>query len=162
MTLPLPDDSTSDALAARYAAAREREGRVMAILRAQGPRPAVVDAFLGLANAVLYDDAVLDRRERELLALATSEANGADYSVAVHAELLAAQGGVRDAARDRALFEFARVTTREPVRSAEAVVALRGYLTDDEVYDAIAVVALLNYANRCALATGITQADDLA
>jgi alkylhydroperoxidase family enzyme len=162
MTLPLPDDATSADLAARYTAAREREGSVMAILRAQGPRPAVVDGFLALADAVLYDEsAPLGRRERELLALATSEANGADYSTGVHSDLLAGRGGVHDTERDRALFAFARVATREPGRSAEAVAALREHLSDDEVYDAITTVALLNYANRCALATGITQADDL-
>src|SRR3954467_5642024 len=125
MTLPLPDESTSPELGARYAAAREREGRVMAILRAQGPRAPVVDAFLQMANTVLYDEAVLDRRERELIALATSEANGASYSVAVHADLLAAAGGVGDGPRDRALFAFARTVTVEPARSAAAVAALR-------------------------------------
>jgi hypothetical protein len=36
--LPLPDERTaSPALAAEYAAARQREGAVMAILRAMGP-----------------------------------------------------------------------------------------------------------------------------
>ena len=40
--------------------------------------------------------------------------------------------------------------------------ALRAHFSDDEVYDAIAVVGLLNFANRSALATGITPADDLA
>jgi alkylhydroperoxidase family enzyme len=43
----------------------------------------------------------------------------------------------------------------------EAVAALREHLSDAEVYDAIAVVGLLNFANRAALATGITTADDL-
>jgi hypothetical protein len=38
MHLPLPDDSTGPELAAEYEAAREREGSVMAILRALGPR----------------------------------------------------------------------------------------------------------------------------
>ena len=38
---------------------------------------------------------------------------------------------------------------------------LRAHLSDDEAYDAIAVVGLLNFANRAALATGITAADDL-
>jgi alkylhydroperoxidase family enzyme len=79
--LPLPDDTTaSPALAAEYEAAREREGSVMAILRALGPR---------------------------------------------------------------------------------AVAELRAHLSDAEAYDAIAVVGLLNLANRAALATGITAADDL-
>ena len=34
--------------------------------------------------------------------------------------------------------------------------ALQAHLSDAEVYDAIAVVGLLNLANRSALATGIT------
>ena len=40
--------------------------------------------------------------------------------------------------------------------------ALRAHLSVAEVYDAIAVVGLLNFANRAALATRITPADDLS
>lgn len=77
--LPLPDDQTaSPELAAEYAAARRRGGSAMAILRAMGPRAEVVRSFLSITEAVLYGPATLGRRERELLALATSEANGAD------------------------------------------------------------------------------------
>ena len=64
----------------------------MAILRALGPRAEVVRAFLELADAVLYGPAALGRRERELLAVATSQANGAEYSAEVHAALLAELG----------------------------------------------------------------------
>src|SRR3954469_7234139 len=89
------------------AAARERDGRVMAIVRAMGPRAEVVRGFLSLADAVLYGPAALGRRERELLAVATSEANGAEYSTAVHADLLKRLGGGPDAGeRDRALVRF--------------------------------------------------------
>ena len=63
--------------------------------------------------------------------------------------------------RDRALATFATRLTLAPREGAEAVAALREHLTDDEVHDAIAVVGLLNLANRTALATGITEADDL-
>jgi alkylhydroperoxidase family enzyme len=41
------------------------------------------------------------------------------------------------------------------------VAALRAHLSVAEVYDAIAVVGLLNFANRAALATGISSSDDL-
>jgi uncharacterized peroxidase-related enzyme len=134
----------------------------MAILRAMGPRAEVVRAFLGMTEAVLYGPAVLGRRERELLALATSEANGAEYSSAVHAQLLADCGGGPDgSARDAALVEFARSLTLAPHDGAAAVAALREELTPDEVHDAIAVVSLLNLANRAALATGISGSDDL-
>ena len=39
--------------------------------------------------------------------------------------------------------------------------ALLAHLSDPEVYDAVAVVGLLNLSNRLALATGITVEDDL-
>ena len=160
MGLPLPDDaSAGPELAAEYAAAREREGRVMAILRALGPRAEVVRAFLELADAVLYGPAALGRRERELLALATSEANGADYSAGVHATLLSELGDAGE--HDKALRAFARRLTLVPGEAADAVEALRAQLSDAEVHDAIAVVGLLNLANRAALATGITVEDDL-
>ena len=161
--LPLPDDTTADAaLAAEYAAAREREGTVMAILRALGPRAEVVRAFLALTDAALYGPAALGRRERELLAITTSEANGAAYSAGVHAELLERLGGGPDgSARDRALVDFARRITLAPRESGDAAAELRAHLSDAEIYDAIAVVGLLNHANRVALATGIGTADDL-
>ena len=161
--LPLPDDQTAGPdLAAEYAAAREREGRVMAILRALGPRAEVVRGFLALADAVLYGPAALTRRDRELLALATSQANGAQYSSEVHSELLdELGGGPGDSPRDHALVAFARSLTLTPRDGAAAMAALRDHLSDEEVHDAINVVALLNLANRVALATEITPADDL-
>lgn len=161
--MDLPDDSTADAaLAAEYAAARSREGRVMAILRAMGPRAEMVRAFLALTEAALYGPAALGRRGREVLALATSQANGAEYSETVHAWLLSECGGGRDdSARDRALVAFASRLTLEPAEAAEAVADLREHLSDEELFDSIAVVGLLNFANRAALATGITTEDDL-
>jgi uncharacterized peroxidase-related enzyme len=161
--LLLPDDeSAGPELAAEYAAARARERRVMAILRAMGPRAEVVRAFLALTEAVLYGPAALVRRERELLAVATSEANGAAYSGEVHAALLDELGGGPDGSeRDRALVGFARRLTLAPREGGEAVDDLGAWLSGDEIHDAIAVVALLNLANRVTLATGISTADDL-
>src|SRR5437763_13775022 len=125
--LPLPDEATAGpALAAEYAAAREREGSVMAILRAMGPRAEVVRAFLDLTDAALYGHAALGRRDRELLAVATSQANGAEYSTEVHAALLDETGGGPDgSARDHALIAFARRLTLAPSDASEAVAALR-------------------------------------
>jgi AhpD family alkylhydroperoxidase len=161
--LPLPDETKAGAaLASEYAAARERAGSVMAILRAMGPRVEVLRAFLALADAALYGPASLGKRERELLALATSRANGAEYSAESHAALLEQLGGGPDGgARDQALVDFARRVTLAPREAGEAVAALRAHLSVAEVYDAIAVVGLLNFANRAALATGISSSDDL-
>src|SRR3954470_10429167 len=123
--LPLPDDaSASPALAAEYASARTREGRGVAIPGSMGPRAEVVRAFVALADAVLYGPAALGRRERELLAVAVSEANGAAYSTAVHSELLESLGGPDGGPRDVALVEFARALTLTPAASGDAVEAL--------------------------------------
>jgi uncharacterized peroxidase-related enzyme len=161
--LPLPDDATaSSALADEYATARDRGGSVMAILRAMGPRAEVLRAFLALTDAALYGPASLGRRERELIAVATSKANGAEYSADVHEKLLKQSGGgPGGSARDRALIAFARRLTLAPCEAGDAVVELRDHLSDAEAYDAIAVVGLLNFANRAALATGIHPTDDL-
>jgi uncharacterized peroxidase-related enzyme len=162
--LQLPDETTAGPeLAAEYAAARERQGYVMGILRAMGPRAEVLRAFVALTEAVLYGPAALGRRERELLAVATSEANRAEYSAHVHAGLLQESGGGPDGGdRDSALVCFARRLTVVPREGREAVADLRDHLSAEEVHDAIAVVALLNLANRAALATGISSSDDLA
>jgi uncharacterized peroxidase-related enzyme len=160
--LPLPDDTTAGpALAAEYAAARHRGGPVLAILRAMGPRAEVLRGFLALSDAALYGPAELGRREREVLAVATSEANGAGYSAEVHAGLLDGLGGAQPSPRDAALAAFARRLTLAPGEAPAAVADLRAHLSAAEVYDAIAVVGLLNFANRAALATGIATADDL-
>src|SRR3954469_8269713 len=121
--LPLPDDASADPdLAGEYSAARARGGAVMAIVRAMGPRAEVVQAFLALSDAALYGPAELGRRERELLAVATSDANGAAYSAEVHRELLEELGAeAQDDARDRALREFARRLTLAPQEAGEAV-----------------------------------------
>jgi alkylhydroperoxidase family enzyme len=101
----------------------------------------------------------LGRREREVLARATSEANGAAYSASVHAGLLDELGGRH--ADDEPLEAFARRVTLHPSESADAIEALREHLTDDQTSDALLVVSLLNLANRQTLGTAITTADDL-
>ena len=160
--LPLPDDATaSPALRATYAAARERSGSVMAILRAMGPRAEVVDAFVAFADAALYGSAALGRRERELVAVTVSRANGAAYSRQVHERLLEKLGGDTGSAADRALVAFARRLPLAPSDADDALAELREHLTGDEVHDAIAVVGLMSLANRAALATGISEEDDL-
>jgi alkylhydroperoxidase family enzyme len=95
--------------------------------------------------------------------VATSQANGAEYSTHVHAALLQGSGGGPDGGgRDSALVHFATRLTVSPREGREAVADLRDHLSPDEVHDAIAVVGLLNLANRAALATAISSSDDLA
>jgi alkylhydroperoxidase family enzyme len=75
-------------------------------------------------------------------------------------QLLERHGGAQP--DDQALVDFAGRLTLAPHEAGEAVADLRRHCSEQEVYDAIAVVGLLNFANRTALATGISADDDLS
>ncbi len=60
-------------------AARQRAGRVWNIVRIMTPNPAVLRASMALYRAVMFGPSPLSRRQRELLAVVTSRANGCVY-----------------------------------------------------------------------------------
>jgi uncharacterized peroxidase-related enzyme len=154
--LPTPD-SAGPELRDEYAAALEREGRIMQVLRAMGPRAEVLRAFLDLFGALMRDGPGLDLRRRELVAVTVSRINGARYSADVHERLLAEHGDADtlDAA-DRALVTFAERLSREPASVDQAVVDDLGrHFPDDAILEAIQVTAFFNYVNRVVMATGV-------
>lgn len=59
--------------------ARQRAGRVWNIVRAMTPNPAVLRASMQLYQAVMYGPSELTRRQREMLAVVVSKANGCTY-----------------------------------------------------------------------------------
>jgi alkylhydroperoxidase family enzyme len=61
-------------------------------------------------------------------------------------QLLERHGGAQP--DDQALVDFAGRLTLAPHEAGEAVADLRRHCSEQEVYDAIAVVGLLNFANR--------------
>jgi uncharacterized peroxidase-related enzyme len=119
---------------------------------------------------LLYGKSPLSRRERELIAVAVSRANGCAYCVGHHSDAFAryekAPAKVQ-AARDgrwaefspgeAALCRFADKLTRTPSASSEAdVAALRaaGY-GDQAVLDATQIAAYFNFVNRIVLGLGV-------
>jgi uncharacterized peroxidase-related enzyme len=60
-------------------AARQRAGRVWNIVRIMTPNAAVLRASMALYRAVMFGPSPLSRRQRELLAVVTSRANGCVY-----------------------------------------------------------------------------------
>ncbi|HEX5054046.1 MAG TPA: carboxymuconolactone decarboxylase family protein [Planctomycetota bacterium] len=60
-------------------AARLRAGRIWNIVRIMTPNPAVLRASMQLYRAVMYGESPLSRRQREMLAVAVSKANGCVY-----------------------------------------------------------------------------------
>lgn len=66
-------------LKAEYDAAVARAGRVWNIVRIMSPNPPVLAASMQLYREVLYGESPLSRRQREMLAVVTSSANGCHY-----------------------------------------------------------------------------------
>ncbi|MFG3255739.1 CMD domain-containing protein [Streptomyces sp. NPDC048172] len=130
-----------------------------------------------LYNAIMYAPRGLDRRDREIAALAVSRVNGCVYCASVHArrfaqlnkkdagpaEALLREGPAADTgtARRRAVTDFAVRLTREPGQPLD-LTALRtdAGLDDMEILDLIHVVAVFAWANRLMLTLGEPRTTD--
>jgi uncharacterized peroxidase-related enzyme len=66
-------------VAAHYAAATERAGKVFNIVKAMSLRPGVLDASIGLYREIMFGPSPLSRAERELIAVVVSAANDCYY-----------------------------------------------------------------------------------
>ena len=76
-TIP-PADATGP-LAATYAAAVARAGRVYKIVELMSPSPALLDASMAFYKALMHAPGALPRRQRELIAVVVSVANHCHY-----------------------------------------------------------------------------------
>ena len=73
-----PDDADGE-LAAIYAAAVKRAGRVFNILRIQSQNPAALDASMRMYLALMHGPSPLSRLEREAIAVTVSRVNDCFY-----------------------------------------------------------------------------------
>ena len=158
----LPQD-----LQQRFAEVADKSGFLPNVFSALAWRPDEARAFFALHDALMDKDTPgLTQADREVLVVATSAANGCLYCVVAHGAL------VRIRARDRYLADQVAVDWRkaplsprqravvevgvrlavDPVTvTAEQQDALRGHgLTQDDVWDVGAIVALFALSNRLA------------
>ncbi len=75
----IPPDDAEGPLAAIYAAAIKRAGRVFNILRLQSLNPAVLDASMRMYLVVMHGPSPLTRVERESIAVTVSRVNECFY-----------------------------------------------------------------------------------
>jgi uncharacterized peroxidase-related enzyme len=169
-----PDDA-SGLVAAEYAAAVERAGKIFNIVRSMSLSPESLRASMGLYKAIMFGPSGLTRQERELLATVVSATNECYYWRRSHADDLRAEGApdelathvehdYRDGdldARTLALCDYARKLTLTPAEvGAEDAGALRAHGLDDAmISDAIQVIAYFNYINRVADGLGVGRPD---
>jgi uncharacterized peroxidase-related enzyme len=165
-----PDDLPED-LRERVGEIARKSGFVPNIFRALGHRPAELRAFLDYHDALMERTEGLTKAERELVVVASSAANHCTYCVVAHGALLrirsrdpylADQVGTNpwQAAldgRSRAIADLALALTRTPERFGEADIAAArsAGLTNDEIWDVGAIVALFAASNRLAHLTAL-------
>ncbi|WP_409332730.1 peroxidase-related enzyme [Trujillonella humicola] len=164
--VPAPED-LDPALRERYARVEERSGFLPNVFAAMAWRPAEAQGFFALHDALMDKETpALSRADRELVVVATSAANDCLYCVVAHGAIarirardpyLADQVAVdwRKAPLSARLHAVLDVAVRLAVDPATVTVAdqerLRGHgLTEDDVWDVGAIVALFALSNRLA------------
>lgn len=157
--IPALDSSSPDTAAAPlFAAIQQKLGAVPNLFRTLGHAPAALEGYLQLHGALSNGGFSADLRER--VALAVAEANQCQYCLSAHSYLGARVGlseaEVRDArqaqADDPRLDAVLKLTRCLVVRRGEiddaAVAAARAAgLTDGDIIETIAHVALNTFSN---------------
>ena len=139
-------------------------------------RPAEFRAFFAYHDALMEKDSGLTKAEREMIVVATSNANQCQYCVVAHGAilriraknpLLADQVAVnyRKAditPRQRAMLDFALKVSQEAYAINDAdFVTLRGHGFDDEdIWDIGAISAFFGLSNRMANLTEMRPNDE--
>lgn len=165
---PVPAREDLDpALRERYAEVEERSGFLPNVFAALAWRPAEAQGFFAMHDALMDRETPgLSRADRELVVVATSAANDCLYCVVAHGAIarirardpyLADQVAVdwRKAPLSPRLHAVLDVAVRLAVDPATVTAAdqdrLRGHgLTEDDVWDVGAIVALFALSNRLA------------
>ena len=151
------DPSAPSAAKPLLDAVHRKLGVVPNMMRVLATNPAILSAYLGFSDAVTH--AGLGIKLHAQIALAVAEANGCDYCLAAHsalgkvaglpqAALLSARKGEADDARSAAALTLARrlVETRGGVPEGD-LAAARAALTDGEIVEIVASVALNVFTN---------------
>jgi uncharacterized peroxidase-related enzyme len=165
---PVPSrDELAPELRERYADVEERSGFLPNVFGALAWRPAEAAAFFAYHDALMDKETPgLSKADRELIVVATSAANDCLYCVVAHGAIarirardpfLADQVAVdwRKAPLDPRMHAVLEVAVRLAVDPAAVTeqdqAGLRAHgLTDDDVWDVGAIVALFALSNRLA------------
>lgn len=163
-------EEASGALKDVYEQTVGKRGKLAAVHKIHSLHPESLTAHMALYMTLVFGRPPLSRREREVIAVAVSRANGCAYCVAHHGDALrryekdpavvaAIHVGEWGAlkARDAALCRYADKLTRLPSVCAESdVAALRAAgLSDAEVLDAAQITGYFNFVNRLVLGLGV-------
>ena len=167
----LPEDIRSAILAIQ-----EKAGFVPNVFLALAHRPAEFRAFFAYHDALMEKESGLSKAEREMIVVATSNANQCQYCVIAHGAilrvrarnpLLADQVAINHrkadiTSRQRAMLDFAMKIALEPGALAEAdFSALKAHgFSEDDISDIGSITAFFAMSNRFANLTGLRPNDE--
>lgn len=148
-----------------FAALKQKLGAVPNLFATIGHSPAALTALLGAMESLEHGR--LAPREVEAVNLATSELNGCGYCISAHAtlarqlglspdEIAARRAGRGSTAREQVLLDLVRRVVRTGGAGAgtELAAAREAGLSDGEVIEALAHVALKTFTNAVAIVAG--------
>jgi len=162
----LPED-----IRARIRAVQEKSGFVPNVFLALAHRPEEFRAFFAYHDALMERKSGLTKAEREMIVVATSNANQCQYCVVAHGAILrirAKDALVSDQVainyrkadilpRQKAMLDFAMKVAFESYAVGDSdFAALRSHgFSDDDIWDIDAIAAFFALSNRMANLTGM-------
>ncbi|MBK7766504.1 MAG: peroxidase-related enzyme [Sulfuritalea sp.] len=173
--IPKLEDLPED-IRARILDVQEKSGFIPNVFLALAHRPAEWRAFFAYHDALMEKDSGLSKAEREMIVVATSNANGCQYCVIAHGAILrirAKHALVADQVainhrkaditpRQKAMLDFAmKVALDSGAINDTDFTTLRGHgFSDEDIWDIGAVAAFFALSNRMANMTAMRANDE--
>lgn len=160
----------------RILAVQEKSGFVPNVFLALAHRPDEFRAFFAYHDALMEKDSGLTKAEREMIVVATSNANGCQYCVVAHGAILRIRAksplvadqiavNYRKAditPRQKAMLDFAMKVALDSAAVGDAdydILHQHGF-SDEDIWDIGAVTAFFGLSNRMANMTGMRPNDE--
>jgi uncharacterized peroxidase-related enzyme len=174
---PIPDlASLPKDIQERIAAVQEKSGFVPNVFLALAHRPDEFRAFFAYHDALMDKPGNLTKAEREMIVVATSNANHCQYCVVAHGAILRIRAkdpliadqvaiNYRKAdisPRQKAMLDYAmKVSARAYELDVNDSTALRDHgFTDDDIWDIGAISAFFGMSNRIANMASVRPNDE--
>ena len=167
----LPED-----IRTRILAVQEKSGFVPNVFLVLAYRPDEFRAFFAYHDALMEKPGNLTKAEREMIVVATSNANQCQYCVIAHGAILRIHAknpliadqvaiNYRKAditSRQKAMLDFAMKVSLEAYAVGDADIAALGAhgFTEDDVWDIAAIAAFFAMSNRLANVTSMRPNDE--
>ena len=174
---PVPEISgLAEDIRTRILAVQEKSGFVPNVFLTLAHRPDEFRAFFAYHDALMDKPGPITKAEREMIVVATSNANQCQYCVVAHGAILRIRAkspliadqiavNYRKAditPRQRAMLDFAMKVSMQAYEVGDAdIEALKRHdFTEDDVWDIAAIAAFFGMSNRLANVTSMRPNDE--